>query len=254
MLLLLEKADAIVKLPHALRNLLRGLGLTQMGRRERDSVEELLEAAVDECAEQARSYLLPRQSSQDAELRLSVDEMLNLWSVDPQENLLGWPLSILTCQERLFGRRDHVDGVGQGTAEPLNRNGIAAVEWYLPPTLESQGVGQADDLILERSPSLLLLGLSSARHGRRIVGCSLATRVAQRLGVVEHPVAAGHEDIAVKVLGIGRLSTCEEGFGGLPVVFASGVRAETRNRSDAQLGHAVIDNPLETVEGGVARE
>lgn len=102
-LLLLEKADAIVELPHALRNLLRCLGLAQMGRRERDSIEELLEAAVDECAEQARSYLLPRQSSQDAELRLSVDEMLNLWSVDSQENLLGWLLSIRGCQERLFG-------------------------------------------------------------------------------------------------------------------------------------------------------
>ena len=94
--LLLEKADAIVKLPHALRNLLRGLRLTQMRRRERDSIEELLEAAVDKCAEQAWSYLLPRQSSEDAELGLSVDKMLYLWPVDSQENLLGWLLSILS--------------------------------------------------------------------------------------------------------------------------------------------------------------
>ena len=167
-----------MQLPHPLRNLLRGLGLPQMGRCERDSIEELLKAAVDKGTEQARSNLLPSQPSKHAEFSLSVDEMLDLWAVDSQENFLGWFLALLSCEERFFRRRDHIHGIRQGTAESLDRDGVTAIERHLSPALESQGVGKTDDLVLERGPSLLLLGLFAAGNGHFIIRLGLAACVA----------------------------------------------------------------------------
>lgn len=87
--LTLQQVNAIMQLTHSFRNLLTRTLDTQIRSRERRRIEELLEAAIRERAQQARADLLARQAAQDAELVLAVDEVLDLRPVDAQEEFGG---------------------------------------------------------------------------------------------------------------------------------------------------------------------
>lgn len=85
--LFFKKINTFVKLAHTLGNLLGGVWLSQLFCGERFGIEELLEAPVGECAEKARPNALACKALQYLELGLPIDEMLYLWTVDPQQEL-----------------------------------------------------------------------------------------------------------------------------------------------------------------------
>lgn len=156
--LMLKQVDAVVQLPHPLGNLARGVGLAQVQGLERDGVEELLETAVLEGAQQARANLLAGKALEDLELVVAVDEVLHLWAVDAQQNL---GRRLLAFAVGKIGRgSDDVYGIGQRAAQALDLDEIAAVQRHAPPSLEPQRVSNANDFVFETQPRVsLLVGL-----------------------------------------------------------------------------------------------
>lgn len=140
-----------MKLAHALCNLLRCLRLAQGCGSQGCSVEELFEPTIGERPEESRSDLLPREALQDAELVVSIDQMLHLRAVDPQQ-YLGRLLLRHFRRLEVFRRSYNVDCICQSTAQPLNLNLFARVQCNPSPAFQSQGMGKTNDFILEGNP------------------------------------------------------------------------------------------------------
>lgn len=219
--LLVQELYAIVEFTHALGNLFGRVGNPQVSRGEGDGIEELLEPAILEGPEQTRADPLAREPAEHCQLAVAVDELLNLWTIHPQEHLSRRALPLGRAGNHLRGRCDDVDGVGQGTAQPLDRDGLTAVQGNSSPALEAQGMRQAEDVVLEDDPGLSLLLLPACRRHFGILTGHATTAVAHRLGVVEHSVAAGDKGLSILVLGVRRGNSTVQLYGPVLLVAAS---------------------------------
>lgn len=83
--LLLSKFHSFVKFPHALRDLFRGLWHTEIFCSKRPGMQELLESAIGERPEQFGTDVLTPHSPENLQFRFSVNEVLDLGTIDAEE-------------------------------------------------------------------------------------------------------------------------------------------------------------------------
>jgi len=81
----LEQLDSVMKLTHALSDVLRSFRYSQVFGGQRPGMEELLEPAVSERAKKPRPNLLASKPTQYLQLALTVNEMSDLRAVDSEK-------------------------------------------------------------------------------------------------------------------------------------------------------------------------
>ena len=83
-----KEIDAFVQFPHSLCNLPTHFFISYILRRQCPSVEEFLESPIRKCTEQSWADVLLSQATKNGELSLTVDKVVNLCSVNPEQELL----------------------------------------------------------------------------------------------------------------------------------------------------------------------
>jgi hypothetical protein len=246
-----QQLDTLVKLPHSLGNLLGHFGVAKVRWSQGDGIEELLESTILECTEQSWSDSLACQPLQHLELVVSVDEVLNLWTIDTKQKLGRHTLALDLV--KVTRRVDNVDGVGESTAETLHGDLISASKRDASPPLEPEGVCDTNDFVLEVEPVLTLLFdlIVGAVGGRQVLSATTAC-VAHGLGIVQPSIAAGNDGVSIDIVGIGGGTTQRGPRGNLSVLWTCQLGRKVRNRREAHVSHRVLQNALKPVEGNIA--